>query len=179
MTTQFAECSVPVGVRTAVSWSLAAAVCLLSFSALLADDLPGSGQEIYVSLCASCHGANGEGVPDRCERPLQGAYELADLTQIVDETMPEDEPGGDGTLLDHTTVVWTNELGKGNSHTLNNIPFVIVGNGLGFRMGRSLQYDQVTHNRLLMALAHAFGHHHVETFGKPELCAGGVLPDSV
>ena len=29
-----------------------------------------------------------------------------------------------------------------------------------------------------MALAHAFGHH-VETFGKPELCEGGVLPDLV
>ena len=38
------------------------------------------------------------------------------------------------------------------------------------------KYDQVTHNRLLMALAHAFGHH-VETFGKPELCEGGILPD--
>jgi len=30
-------------------------------------------------------------------------------------------------MLDHTTIVWTNELGEGNSHTLNNIPFVLVG----------------------------------------------------
>ena len=86
--------------------------------------------------------------------------------------------GGDGTMLDHTTVVWTNELGKGNSHTLDDIPFVIVGGGLGFRTGRSLKYGKVPHNRLLMAFAHAFGHN-VDTFGKPELCAGGVLPNLV
>ena len=40
------------------------------------------------------------------------------------------EPGGDGSLLDNTLIVWTNELGKGNSHTLNDIPFVLVGGGL-------------------------------------------------
>ena len=45
------------------------------------------------------------------------------------------EPGGDGSLLDNTTIVWTNELGKGNSHTRNNIPFVLVGGGLGWRHG--------------------------------------------
>lgn len=101
--------------------------------------------------------------------------QLAYLVRRLDETP---EPGGDGTMLDHTTLVWTNELGKGNSHTLDNIPFVLVGGGMGFRMGRSLKYGKVPHNRLLMALAHGFGHH-VETFGKPEFCAGGVLPDLV
>ena len=43
------------------------------------------------------------------------------------------EPGGQGALLVNTLVVWTNELGKGNSHTLDNIPCVMVGNGLDFR----------------------------------------------
>ncbi len=40
-------------------------------------------------------------------------------------------------MLDHTTIVWTNELGKGNSHTLDNIPFVLIGKGLGFFDGAS------------------------------------------
>jgi hypothetical protein len=84
------------------------------------------------------------------------------------------EPGGEGNMLDHTLVLWTNELGKGNSHTLDNIPFLLVGGGLGFKMGRSLRYDNVPHNRLLMALAHGFGHH-VESFGNPKLCRDGVL----
>jgi hypothetical protein len=97
--------------------------------------------------------------------------ELAYLVRKLAETP---EPGGDGTLLDNTTVVWTNELGKGNSHTLDNIPFVLVGNGLDFRMGRSLKLNKIPHNRLLLAFAHAFGHR-LDTFGKPELCSGGVL----
>ena len=84
------------------------------------------------------------------------------------------EPGGTGSMLDHTTIVWTNELGKGNSHTLNDIPFVLLGGGLGFQTGRSLQFKGVPHNRLLLSLAHAFGHK-LETFGNPTLSKGGPL----
>jgi hypothetical protein len=84
------------------------------------------------------------------------------------------EPGGSGSMLDHTTIVWTNELGKGNSHTLDNIPFVLLGNGCKFKMGRSMKYNKLAHNRLLMALAHSVGHR-VETFGNPQLSAGGAL----
>ncbi|MBI1310565.1 DUF1552 domain-containing protein [bacterium] len=97
------------------------------------------------------------------------AEQLAQLVKRLDETP---EPGGEGSLLDNTLIVWGNELGKGNNHTLDNIPFVMVGGGLDFKMGRSLKYDKVPHNRLLMSLAHGFGHH-VESFGKPELCKDG------
>jgi hypothetical protein len=86
------------------------------------------------------------------------------------------EPGGDGSLLDNTLLVWTNELGKGNSHTLDNIPFVLVGNGLGFKMGRAVKYPKLPHNRLLLALAHGFGHR-IEKFGNPNYCGAGVLPN--
>jgi hypothetical protein len=84
------------------------------------------------------------------------------------------EPGGAGTLLDNTLIVWTNELGEGNTHSLNNIPFVLLGGGLDFQMGRSLHLQQVPHNRLLMALAHGFGHR-IDTFGNPNFCAAGPL----
>ncbi|HWG47549.1 MAG TPA: DUF1552 domain-containing protein [Gemmataceae bacterium] len=98
--------------------------------------------------------------------------QLAYLAKRLAETP---EPGGGGSLLDNTLLVWTNELGKGNSHTLDNIPFVLVGNGLDFRMGRSIKYPKLPHNRLLMALAHGMGHR-IERFGNPNFCAGGVLP---
>ena len=77
-------------------------------------------------------------------------------------------------MLDHTLMIWTNELGKGNSHTLENIPFVLVGGGFGFQMGRSLQLGSVAHNRLWLALAHAFGHT-LESFGNKTLSEGGPL----
>jgi len=103
------------------------------------------------------------------------AEQLAYLAKRLDETP---EPGGTGTLLDNTLIVWTNELGKGNSHTLDNIPFVMVGGGLDFKMGRSVKHNKLPHNRLLMAFAHGFGHK-VKDFGSPNFCGGGVLPGLV
>ena len=99
--------------------------------------------------------------------------QLAYLAQRLSETP---EPGGEGSLLDNTLLVWTNELGKGNSHTLNDIPFVLVGGGLDFRMGRSLKYKSQPHNRLLLSLAHGFGHH-LEKFGNSNYCSAGPLSD--
>ena len=97
--------------------------------------------------------------------------QLAYLAQRLAETP---EPGGNGSLLDNTLIVWTNELGKGNSHTLDNIPFVLVGDGLDFRMGRSLKFPKVPHNRLLLSLAHGMGHR-IKQFGNPNFCGDGVL----
>jgi hypothetical protein len=99
--------------------------------------------------------------------------QMAYLAKRLSETP---EPGGSGSLLDNTLIVWTNELGKGNSHTLDNLPFVLVGGGLDFKMGRSLKYPRLPHNRLLMALAHGFGHR-IKTFGNPDFCGGGALPN--
>lgn len=98
--------------------------------------------------------------------------QMAYLAKRLAETP---EPGGGGSLLDNTLLVWTNELGKGNSHTLDNIPFVLVGNGLDFHMGRSIKYPKVAHNRLLLSLAHGMGHR-IKTFGNPDFCGEGPLP---
>ena len=99
--------------------------------------------------------------------------QMAYLARRLAETP---EPGGGGSMLDNTLIVWTNELGKGNSHTLDNIPFVLVGNGLDFRMGRSLKYPKLPHNRLLLSLAHGFGHR-LDRFGNPNFCGDGPLPN--
>lgn len=99
--------------------------------------------------------------------------QLAYMAKRLAETP---EPGGGGSLLDNTLIVWTNELGQGNSHTLENIPFVMVGNGLGFQMGRSLKFPRVAHNRLLMSMAHGMGHR-INKFGNPDFCGDGPLPN--
>src|SRR6267142_1272464 len=94
-----------------------------------------------------------------------------ELAYLVEKLAATPEPGDSGSLLDHTTVIWTNELGKGNNHTLDNIPFVLIGGGFGFEMGRSLKLEKIPHNRFHLALAHAVGHK-IETFGKAPLCEG-------
>jgi hypothetical protein len=98
------------------------------------------------------------------------------LAYLVKRLAETPEPGGAGSLLDNTLLVWTNELGKGNSHTLDNIPFVLVGNGLDFRMGRTVKFPKVAHNRLLLSLAHGMGHR-INQFGNPNFCGEGILPN--
>ncbi len=98
--------------------------------------------------------------------------QLAHLAKRLDETP---EPGGEGSMLDNTQIVWTNELGKGNSHTLNDIPFVLVGGGCDFKTGRAMKLPNVPHNRLLLSLAHGMGHEGLEQFGNPAFCKDGPL----
>jgi hypothetical protein len=97
--------------------------------------------------------------------------ELAYLVKRLAETP---EPTGEGHMLDNTLILWTNELGKGNSHTLANLPCVIVGGAPGVKTGRSLKLDKVPHNRLWVTLANTMGHE-IQTFGKADLCEGGAL----
>ena len=77
-------------------------------------------------------------------------------------------------MLDNTTIVWTNELGKGNSHTRENIPFLMVGKGLGFKTGQALDFKGQHHNRLLMSICEGMGHP-VDSFGNPDFCGDGAL----
>lgn len=103
-------------------------------------------------------------------------------------------PEGDGTLLDHTIILWGNELGDPALHYNLNVPLVLAGGGGKFRMGRALSYSQseepscewtdgcppasrygmqTAHNGLLVAIARAFGAE-VDTFGDPDY--RGELP---
>ena len=81
-------------------------------------------------------------------------------------------PEGDGTMLDHSIVVWGNELGKGNEHSHTLVPFVLAGSADNyFRTGRLLRYEGAAHSNLLVSLCNAMG---VETssFGNPAYCSG-------
>jgi hypothetical protein len=101
------------------------------------------------------------------------AGELAYLVKRLAETP---EPGGTGgNMLDNTQVVWLNELGKGNSHTLSNIPFLLVGGGAGFRTNRALDLQGVPHNRLWLALAQGLGQEELTVFGAEKFCVDGPL----
>ena len=97
--------------------------------------------------------------------------QVALLAKRLSETP---EPGADGSMLDHTTIVWTNELGKGNSHTRNNIPFVLVGGGLGWKMGQAMDFGSVPHNRFLMSVCEGMGFPQ-EAYGNSDFCGDGAL----
>lgn len=94
----------------------------------------------------------------------QFAYLLGKLKAVQD--------GPSGTLLDQCAALWANELGRGNSHLLQNLPFVLAGKAGGkLRTGRYLKYVQETNNDLFVALLNVFGVP-MTTFGDPRYCKG-------
>ncbi len=55
-------------------------------------DVELNGAQIYAARCAGCHGAGGEGTENNPAR-LEGDYSVAQLAEVIGETMPEDDPG--------------------------------------------------------------------------------------
>ena len=83
-----------------------------------------------------------------------------------------EQPELDGSLLDNTVVLWANEQGNGDTHSKDQIPFVMAGNHAGkLRTGRWLQYEQRAHNDLYVSLLQMYGGDAL-TFGNPEVNGG-------
>lgn len=99
------------------------------------------------------------------------SQQLAYLAQRLHDTP---EAGGDGTMLDHTTIVWVNELGKGNSHTLHDLPIVMVGGQGSRNPGFHQVAPKTPHNRLLISLAQGMGHS-IKSFGEEKWSLEGPL----
>jgi hypothetical protein len=54
-------------------------------------------------------------------------------------------PDGDGSLLDHTMLLYSSPLSDGNMHVTKDLPIVLVGSGIGpFRGDRHLRYPMDT-----------------------------------
>ncbi len=89
-------------------------------------------------------------------------------------------PEGDGTVLDHTAILWVNENGYPEAHSPRKIPVVLAG---GFNnlisTGRYLKYPSGTpHNQLLVSLANLFPGVSLSSYGNTpgHLWSTGGLP---
>jgi hypothetical protein len=92
--------------------------------------------------------------------------QLAYLTKLLDDTV---ETGG--TALDHSVIVMGNDMSEGSFHSVNAIPFILLGSAGGaLRTGRTVRVGSwagkagtywktgntgVPHNRLLASLGNA------------------------
>lgn len=98
----------------------------------------------------------------------QFAYLLDQLRAI-----PEDG----GTMLDHTLVLWANEMSNGWEHSPNDLKWIVAGNlGGSVRSGRYLRLDPAArrpHNDLLVTLANLMDVP-TDEFGVPELNTGAL-----
>jgi hypothetical protein len=80
-------------------------------------------------------------------------------------------PGADGTLLDHSLVVWCTEHTAG-AHSRRGMKWVLAGGAGGaIRTGRYLRFSGDPHNNLLLSLCHTMGVD-LGTFGNPAYCTG-------
>jgi hypothetical protein len=102
----------------------------------------------------------------------QFAYFLGKLDSI-------DE--GDGTVLDHSVVLWATEIGESTQHDLTMMPYILAGSAGGkFKTGRLLDWsnNRQDNNQLLVTLAHAMGADDLTAFGDPS-GKTGPLPDLI
>ncbi|AUX27250.1 hypothetical protein SOCEGT47_078340 [Sorangium cellulosum] len=85
---------------------------------------------------------------------------------------------GDGTLWDHTLVVHWNELGQGDTHSINDSLVVFAGKAHDhFRRGRLLDFDNKrSFADMLVSCFHYMGFEDVTSFGEDALNTGGALP---
>jgi len=89
------------------------------------------------------------------------AEQMAYLIERLDAV-----PEASGTLLDQSLVVWGNEMAKGQGHTPWPCPFVTAGSAGGAVVtGRSFDFGDTPHARLLVTICRAMGLAGVESFG--------------
>lgn len=68
-----------------------------------------TGAQIYARLCASCHGAKGEGVANEYAQPLMGDKSILELSAFIDKTMPSGEPEKCGAEDAKTVATYIHE----------------------------------------------------------------------
>jgi hypothetical protein len=85
-----------------------------------------------------------QGNPEKIEKVRQiNEYHLKQFTYLLDKLKSTQE--GDGTLLDHSMIVYGSALSDGNAHQHHNLPTVLAGRGNGtIRPGRHLRYEVET-----------------------------------
>ena len=80
------------------------------------------------------------------------------FADLLDRLAALPEPGGEGSMLDHSLVVWAQELGDGRLHECKRVPFILAGAAGGhLRPGAYIDYGTVPHQKLLVSICQACG----------------------
>jgi hypothetical protein len=84
-------------------------------------------------------------------------FHIKQFTYLLDKLKAT--PDGDGTLLDHSMIVYGSALADGNAHQHNNLPTVLAGRANGtMRPGRHIRYaDETPITNLYMSMLDRMG----------------------
>ena len=101
----------------------------------------------------------------KIERVIQiNEYHLRQFTYLVDKM--KKTPDGDGSLLDHSMIVYGSGLGDGNGHLHHDLPTIVAGKANGaLKPGRHIRYaDETPITNLYLSMMDIMGLP-VEQFG--------------
>jgi hypothetical protein len=99
-----------------------------------------------------------QGNPEKIEKVRQiNEYHLKQFAYLLNKMKTTKD--GDGTLLDHSMIVYGSALADGNAHQHNNLPTVVAGRANGtIRPGRHLRYpDETPITNLYMSMLDRMG----------------------
>ena len=108
------------------------------------------------------HHSNDRGNMDRFAQ--LNTYHMTKFAYFVEKL--KSTPDGDGTLLDHSLVLYGSSLSDGNQHNFSPLPIVLAGTASGrLKGGRHLRFPKDTHmSNLLLAMLNKLGAR-IDTFG--------------
>lgn len=163
--------------RMQIDLMVMALTCDMTRIASLAWNHATSGQKFsWLGIDETHHDLShrGDGDVDAQTKLTQiNAWHAGEVAYLIDRL--KSIPEGDGTLFDSTLIVWGNELGKGNNHSLKDIPFVLAGSAGGSLVtGRFHKFTERAHNRLLVEIGRAFGVADLDSFGDLDEGTGGL-----
>ncbi len=99
-----------------------------------------------------------QGNKEKIEKVRQiNEYHIKQFAYLLDKLKATRD--GDGTLLDHSMIVYGSALADGNSHQHNNLPTVLAGRGGGtLTPGRHIRYpDETPITNLYMSMLDRMG----------------------
>ena len=108
------------------------------------------------------HHSNDRGNMDRFAQ--LNTYHMTKFAYFVEKL--KSTPDGDGTLLDHSLVLYGSSLSDGNQHNFSPLPIVLAGTASGqVKGGRHLQFPKDTRmSNLLLTMLNTLGVR-ADTFG--------------
>ncbi len=129
---------------------------------LFARDLTGRAYPASDVPSLSFHGGSHHAEnPDRiAEYSKLNQYHVKCLAYFVDKL--KNTPDGDGTLLDHSLILYGTNMGDSNQHLHYDVPHILVGGASGqLKGGRHLAFPTktITSSNLLLSILDLYGVH--------------------
>jgi hypothetical protein len=162
-----------------VMFDLAAAALRCDFTRVvnidLYDDGGGDGNSFpWLGITQDYHALAHDGSKSYDDKVKVDAWLFEQVANLVGQLEATQE--GTGTALDNSVILVTNDMTEGAAHTVDNIPFVLIGKAGGYlKTNQAINFGGQPHNLLLATVVNAMD---IPVTGYGEKYEG-ILPELV